>query len=119
MTDTPQNENLVPDSFDTLTMVFLNKGPNHTQEDSPELEERHFGHLRNLKMMRETGKMILAGPTPDSPERYLRGLCLFYDVSREQIVEWMELDPQVKAGFFSYQVITWLVPGGSMKALGK
>lgn len=119
MTTAPENENLIPATFDTLVLVFLNKGPRHSNEESPDLEARHLGHLRNLKTMRETGKMILAGPTPDSPEHYMRGVCLFYDTSVEQIRTWMELDPQVQAQYFTYDIITWLVPGGSMKSLGK
>ncbi len=114
MTDILPEENLEPDEFDTLIVGLLWKGPNHSTEDSPELNARHQAHLRHLQTLYTSGNMLAAGPTPDSPEGLLRGICLFHDTTPEAVTALMANDPQVQAGHFTYQVMTWLMPKGKI-----
>lgn len=114
MAEQPQEENLEPARMDRLVVGILWKGPKHSSDDSPELNARHQAHLRHLQELYKDGKMLLAGPTPDSPEGLLRGICLFYNTTPEEASARMANDPQVKAGHFTYQVMTWFVPHGKM-----
>jgi uncharacterized protein YciI len=108
-------ENLVPAQFDTVILGIYIKGPHHSTGEEAELLARHHAHLRHLNDLYKTGKLIAAGPTPDSPEGYIRGVSLFYNTTLDEVKRFMEVDPQVIAGHFTYQVMTWYMPQGKLE----
>jgi len=114
MSDAPQEENLEPLAFDTFVLAFYRKGTKHATEESPELEARHQAHLRHLKQLNESGKIIASGPLSDTPDDTWRGVCLF-NTTLEEAAACMAADPQVQAGHFSYQVMRWHMPKGRLK----
>lgn len=114
--ESPQDD-LTPGAFDTLILGIYIKGARHSMGEEAEILARHQAHLQHLNTLYETGKMITAGPTPDSPEGHIRGASLFWNSSIEEVTEFMEADPQVKAGHFTYQVMTWYMPQGKLSLL--
>ena len=63
--------------------------------------------------MRERGAMIAAGPFRERPDESWRGLCV-YRVGADEARELAALDPAVRIGRFTFDLLTWLVPADNL-----
>ena len=85
------------------TLVFLVSGPKPVT-DNAALDSLMKGHLKNLRSLLESGKMVLAGPLLEDIN--LRGICI-YNCPPEEARTLAENDPAVKCGHFAVEVHSW------------
>src|SRR5688500_4956781 len=95
-----------PADIQTFYIYFLNKGPNHgagTPEERKEIQAKHLAHLNSLGA---AGK--IAGPFgTDGPRR---GLVILKADSLAAARAIADADPAVKAGTFTVEIYTLMVP---------
>lgn len=95
-----------PADMQTFYIYFLNKGPKYgtgTPEEQKDIQAKHMGHLNSLGA---AGK--IAGPFgTDGPRR---GLVILQADSLEAARAIGEADPAVKAGTFTVEIYTLVVP---------
>ncbi len=99
--------------FDTFAFVILMRGDNPpamTAEASQKLQSEHLGHM---KEMARQGKLVVAGPFGNAPDKSWRGLCL-YRTSVEEAKQLAEKDPAVEAGLLKVEVFSWYTEKGAM-----
>jgi uncharacterized protein YciI len=97
----------VPADVQTFYMYFLNTGPNSgkgTPEERKEIQAQHMAHLNSLG---DAGK--IGGPFVNGGER--RGLVILKADSLDAARAIGEADPAVKAGTFTVETYTLMVPG--------
>ena len=87
-------------------MAFLWRGPAWTAAESPELDRLQDAHLAYIEEMRDSGKLILAGPFTDNGD--LRGLFLFDVNTLEEARVLCDQDPMVRVGRLRYQIHPWM-----------
>jgi uncharacterized protein YciI len=95
-----------PADIQTFYIYFLNKGPNYgagTPEEQKAMQAKHIGHLESLG---DAGK--IAGPFGTEGSR--RGLVILKADSLEAARAIGEADPAVKAGVFTVEIYTLMVP---------
>jgi uncharacterized protein YciI len=96
-----------PADMQTFYIYFLNKGPAYgagTPEAQKEIQARHMAHLGSLGA---AGK--IAGPFGTEGPR--RGLVILAAGSLAAARAIAEADPAVKAGTFTVEIYTLIVPG--------
>lgn len=91
---------------------FLNVGPNAggTPEGTAALMD---DHLANLWSLRQSGVLVLAGPTMDSKTR--AGVVVMAMDSVEKAKALLQEDPTVKAGRTVVELFPWYAADGIMK----
>lgn len=99
--------------LDSFALVLLRSGPRAEEFSDAQLAVLQDAHLAHLRSMREAGKLVAAGPFSDQPDLSKRGLCL-YDCGIEEARELAALDPSVRAGRMSVELMTWWTPKGSV-----
>src|SRR5687768_8632306 len=95
-----------PADMQTFYIYFLNKGSNYgvgTAEEQKEIQAKHMGHLNSLGA---AGK--IAGPFGTEGPR--RGLVILTADSLASARAIGEADPAVKAGVFTVEIYTLVVP---------
>ena len=96
--------------FDRFTVALLILRPDAPQLDDAAAAALQDAHLAHLADLHAQGYLLAAGPLGDEQ---FRGLSIF-NVDPERARDLAEADPGVKAGWFSVQVIPWMVPAGAM-----
>jgi uncharacterized protein YciI len=94
------------------TLVFLKAGP---KADVPEAQAHSIkmAHVQYLFEQVQEGRLLVNGPLLDDP--VLKGLSIYQSEDQEEVRRWVEQDPAVQAGFFSYELRFWFsVPGWGM-----
>ena len=99
--------------FDRFTVVLLLLRDDAPKLDGPALDAIQDAHLAHLAKLHEAGHLLAAGPTLGAPDRRLRGFCLF-KVDPDQARALEDEDPAVRAGRFSFEIHTWMVPRGAI-----
>jgi uncharacterized protein YciI len=96
---------------DIVTYYFVELIPDvSSPEYSPQqLTEIQKNHLNNIRSMAQEGKLLLAGPFEDGG-----GLFVLNADSFEEAQAWVELDPAVKAGRFTYKIRRWYTERGML-----
>ncbi len=99
--------------FDKLTIALLSANP-----DAPELDEAsenalQDAHMDHLARMHEAGDLLAAGPVLGVPSRKIRGLSI-HALDPDRVRELHESDPAFRAGRYTVQTYTWLVPKGAV-----
>jgi uncharacterized protein YciI len=97
--------------FDHWTVVLLLLRPDAPQLDDEAAEALQDAHLSHLADLHDAGHLVAAGPLRGH-EPY-RGLTIL-NVDPERARQLKEVDPAVRAGRFSLQVLTWMVPAGAV-----
>jgi len=87
-------------------MAFLWRGAAWTANENPKLERLQNAHLGYIEEMRDTGKLILAGPFTDNGD--LRGLFLFDVNTVEEAQALCDEDPMVRVGHLRYEIHPWM-----------
>jgi len=99
--------------FDTYYLCFLKRGPVWTGEPSPELKERQAAHVAYLGELRQSGKTLVSGPTPESGD--LRGISIYKTTTVEEARALAEDDPHVQAGHLVIELHPWYVLKGALE----
>jgi uncharacterized protein YciI len=91
-------------------LCLLRKGPmrNLSQKEMETLGRSHQDHL---KWLVDTRKLCMAGPMDGEGE--LREMLILTAMSIEEAEHLIWLDPAVKAGRFTVEVLPWWGPVGS------
>jgi uncharacterized protein YciI len=77
-------------------LVFFNKGPKYTDENTPEKQAAINGHLAHLIQARKEGLLALAGPLRDAGDRM--GVMVFRTDDDARVRAFVDADPLVKSG---------------------
>jgi uncharacterized protein YciI len=100
--------------FEKFQLVILRTGDNPPQlspDESTQLQRQHLAHMTSLA---QQGKLVIAGPFSDQPDKSMRGMCLYRVGSVDEARQLAEQDPVVKAGRLKVEVLTWNVEKGYM-----
>jgi uncharacterized protein YciI len=115
----PEHEKLrtagPPAEFDTYELVLLRRpeGRPEIEDESAELLQRqHLGHLAN---MTEAGYVKVVGPLEGQPDESWRGVCIYQVGSLEEARRLAEMDPAVRAGQLSVEVMRWYTAKGALR----
>jgi uncharacterized protein YciI len=92
-------------------LVLLNRG-SHKGLDSIQRLNIQEGHLKNIARLAKENKLILAGPFFGNQD--LRGIFIFNASSIDEVKEWVETDPAVKAGVLKTEILPWYGSGALM-----
>lgn len=95
-----------PADLQTYYIYFLNKGPNHGAGTPEERKAIQAGHMAHLESLGPAGK--IAGPLGQDGPR--RGLVILKADSIAAARAIAEADPAVKAGTFTVDIYTLMVP---------
>ncbi len=96
----------------TYYLVFLKLGPAE-RKDKALLDELQMKHLQYLFKLRALGKLVLQGPL--LVDGQLRGIGIFNAASQEEVQEYMNADPFVKAGYLTVEIYPWMgLPGDKL-----
>jgi uncharacterized protein YciI len=90
--------------------ALLWKGPAWTAESTPETEKLQQAHLAHIRALRESGKLVAAGPFLYDGDP--RGICVFQVGSLDQAAELAQADPAVRAGRLKLDWHEWMVAEG-------
>lgn len=86
-------------------MAFLKRG-DRVGEYSPEQRaEIQKGHMANMGVMSDAGKLVLAGPFTDGGE--LRGIYVFNVTTLEEAEALTKTDPAIMAGVLKMELVKW------------
>ena len=100
--------------MEKFELVFLRR-PSAARDYPPaELDRIQEAHLAHLGAMARAGRMVVAGPLEDQPDKSLRGICLYRVGSIDGARKFAEADPAVKAGRLQVEVMTWWTQKGAM-----
>ena len=99
-----------------LILGFFKKGPTWSAESSPQVEADQRRHLATLHELRQSGMLLLSGPTPESGN--LRGLVVFRPGSRRQVEGWLADDAHVRSGRLVIELHEWWLDAEVVERLG-
>jgi uncharacterized protein len=91
--------------------VMLTRGPDSSNIDSVKLQKIQAGHMANIRMMAEAGKLQIAGPFGDDGN--WRGIFIFDVKSEEEVKELLSNDPAIQTGRLSYEIHPWWTEKGT------
>jgi uncharacterized protein YciI len=92
------------------TLVFLKKGPKHSD---PNAKNAQMAHLKYLFELKEQGKLAVFGPLTDDGD--LRGIGIFTSTDVKEVERLLNEDAHVKEGHLVYEIHPWFgVPGQSL-----
>ena len=89
----------------TYQVAFLRRGPNFTQQSTPETKKLQEAHMAHIGAMAKTGKLILAGPLADAGDA--AGIFVFDTASIDEARAWCDSDPAIAAGRFQVKLWKW------------
>lgn len=102
-----------PAQFDQYYVVLLVRNAGASDEPTPELQELQRRHLAHIESIRESGRLVYAGPFAEQGGGPVVGmLVLRHDAfaSLDEVVELARADPAVQAGRLTPDVYAWYVP---------
>ncbi|SUJ26929.1 YciI-like protein [Sphingobacterium spiritivorum] len=87
-------------------LVILKTGTN-TTTDKTFINESFRGHLQNINLLVEQGKLIVAGPLGKNTNNY-RGIFILNNINTlDEAKEILQTDPAVKAGLLDIELFNW------------
>jgi uncharacterized protein YciI len=103
-----------PTEFDTYQFVLLRRPEQRPEIDDERADLLQSQHLGYLATMKEDGHMKVAGPLSDQPDDTWRGFSIYQVGSVEEARRLAELDPAVRAGHLTVDVMSWHTPKGAL-----
>jgi uncharacterized protein YciI len=97
----------------TFYLCLLVKGPKFNPADTPENTSWGPGHVKHIRSLIESGRVVVAGPFTDDDR--IRGVLVTTAASVEEARSWAEADPAVKAGQLGVEVLQWYAAKNVMK----
>jgi len=103
-------------NLEAFELVLLRRTRQYEHFDDENRERIFREHLRHTMDMVASGRQLAAGPVSDSPAEteLLCGLGLFQQGSLDAVRQLMDDDPGVRQGLYSFDVMTWRSPAGTM-----
>lgn len=92
-----------------LTFVFLNKRADKKELPKEEVDKLMEGHMANINRLAQEGKLVAAGPFDGGG-----GLFVFKSNSIDQVREWINTDPAVKADRWNVEILPYQPLVGSI-----
>ncbi|MGJ1196497.1 DUF6265 family protein [Sphingobacterium spiritivorum] len=87
-------------------LAILKTGAN-TTTDKTFINESFRGHLQNINLLVEQGKLIVAGPLGKNTNNY-RGIFILNNINTlDEAKEILQTDPAVKAGLLDIELFNW------------
>jgi len=87
-------------------LVLLRTGSNKTT-DKAYIAECFRGHLNNINLLVDQGKLIVAGPLGKNDQQY-RGIFILTNINTlEQARELLQTDPAIKSGLLDLELFDW------------
>lgn len=91
------------------TLVFLKSGKKIPQKTQA-AQQMQIAHLTHLFTLEQQGKISIFGPVTNDPK--LRGIIVFNTTNKEKIMEELNNDPYIKAGYLKFELLDWFsIPG--------
>lgn len=103
-----------PAEFDVYELVLLRSAPDRPEIDEATAEQLQGQHLGHFAAMKEAGHMKVAGPLDDQPDDSWRGISLYQVGSLPEARRLAELDPAVRAGQLTVDVMSWYTAKGAL-----
>jgi uncharacterized protein len=100
--------------FDHHTVVLLVRPPNAPEVSNEESAALQDAHLANQADLFDQGYLIAAGPLLDPDDDRLRGIAVM-SIDPETARRLYGTDPAVRAGRLAVEVMTWMVPAGTVR----
>jgi uncharacterized protein YciI len=89
----------------SYVFVLLKAGP--TTGLAKEEQQKLFrGHMANIQRLAAEGKLLVAGPFGDNPQK-LEGIFVFNLAKAEEVEPLLKADPAITAGLLAYEVYNW------------
>ena len=104
-----------PAEFDVYELVILRRAEGRPEIDDETAEQLQRQHLGHFAVMKEAGHMKVAGPLDEQPDESWRGICIYQVGSIEEARRLAELDPAVRAGRLSIEVMRWYTAKGALR----
>jgi uncharacterized protein YciI len=101
--------------FEQYQLVILRAGDNPQQLPRERVQEIQKQHLAHMEQLAQQGKILVAGPFTDQPDKTMRGMCIYRCGSVDEARQLAEQDPAVVAGRLRVEVLTWNVEKGYME----
>ena len=92
-------------------LVILKPGENRLQ-DTATANKLFAGHRELLSKYMKEGKLIISGPVSEIKDMF--GIYIYDVADKGTAAKLVEADPAVKAGRFSYEIISWWAPKGAI-----
>jgi uncharacterized protein len=89
----------------SYVFVLLKAGPT-TGLAKEEQQELFRGHMANIQRLAAEGKLLVAGPFGDNPQK-LEGIFVFNLAKVEEVEPLLKADPAIAAGLLAYEVYKW------------
>ncbi len=84
------------------TMLILKKGANYNNETSRKIIQSE--HLPHLFKQQDEGVMCFSMPVMDNTD--IAGIAVYALTDKEQVKNYVEADPAVRANIFSYELLS-------------
>jgi len=92
--------------------VMLTKGKDRDKiTDTAVINKLQAGHMANMQVMADMGKLMVAGPFGDDGN--WRGIFIFDAASKEEVEKLLQTDPAIKAGRLDYEIHPWWTAKGT------
>ena len=92
-------------------MLIYVRGEKAQDFSEEELVELQNGHMAHIGAMAEADVVRMAGPFNEDGDK--RGILIFDVDTKEEVIEWIEQDPSVKAGRLTYEIYGWWTEKGA------
>jgi uncharacterized protein len=99
------------DRHTVVLLVLRPDAPELTEEEADDLQTRHRAFRAGL---RERDDFLAGGPLDDQDDERLRGISI-WTCDAETARRVSREDPAVLAGRLAVEVMTWMIPAGSLR----
>jgi len=112
--DTDSQKEIKDGEMKKYYFVFLKSGPNKDYSDTAKIRQYQAGHMSNMKVMADAGKLHIAGPFGDNTE--LRGIFIMDVKDEAEINELLSHDIYIQEGYLVAEIHPWYsMKGASLK----
>lgn len=103
----PFGDELVPDGFDSHTVIFLMRPADAPAFGEEELDRLQVEHLTYLRDLGRQGLLVANGPLEDQTDIRLRGISI-YRLPLDEALAVARADPMVRAGRLAIHGARWM-----------
>ena len=114
MNDPDDEDDLIPESFDEHTVIYLVRPENPPAFTEDELDRLQVEHLTYLRSLRRRGVLIANGPLAEQTDERMRGMSI-YVVPLVEALELANADPMVRAGRLAVKGARWWTAVGAAR----
>jgi uncharacterized protein YciI len=93
--------------------VMLSRGKDREKiKDTALINKLQAGHMAHMQTMADSGKLIVAGPFGD--DGHWRGMFIFDEPTKEEVIALRAGDPAIGAGRLDYEIHPWWTAKGTV-----